>query len=802
MRSLAVCYLLITAFVACPLNHLVAQEFSLESLAFFEQKIRPLLIEHCFECHSTNTESEGGLRLDSRPSILQGGDHGAAASLENPSSSLLLAAVHYRDPDFEMPPNGKLSDKDIALFEQWVQMGVPYPAVANTTKPKYQVDIEAGKKHWAFQNFRSMPLPTLNAPADWPNKRHDVWILAEQRKNSKTPNEATAKATLLRRAKLSLLGLPATYEEIQSFAADQEPDAFQRQVEKWLASPQYGERWGRSWLESVRYCDVPEQWTEVHHTYRYRDWVVQALNEDMAYARFMQLQLAADQISDARHEDLAALGFIGLSPTYWKELQLPVEIIKSIVSDEYEERIYSWSSTFLGVNLACARCHDHKTEPFTTQDYYAIAGVFANSRMVDRVLNRGIDSLEVLEAKRIVGELEPKMITLDNDTKSLETKQAAGTMTADEESRLLKLKQDRTELARQLEVAKQTPGYDLPTAPGAIDAVLEVKDAVQGHGSRIVYADVPKDAAVEIRGNPNKLGEVVPRRYLSVLSPADPPRFAQGSGRWELAHTMLEQSAPLMARVIVNRIWKLHFGRGIVETPSDFGLQGEPPTHPELLEDLAQRFIENNWSFKWLHKEILLSSTYQQSSRVDANDDPSNQLYTRFPIRRLEVEAWRDAMLIATDRLDYRVGGAPFDLNQMEITRRTLYGIVTRRELADILRLYDFPDPVTHSPQRLPTSTALQQLFVLNSPFMISQAQGLLSRIERVESTSEGCRQNNVDDDPTARKIVRAYRYLFGREPNGKEIELGRAFVSEGSSEQWQLYCQALLSSNEFWFVD
>jgi hypothetical protein len=802
MRSLTVCYLLITALVACPPNLSVAQEFSLESLAFFEQKIRPLLVEHCFECHSSNTESEGGLRLDSRPSILQGGDHGAAASLDNPSSSLLLAAVHYRDPDFEMPPNGKLSDKDIATFEQWVQMGVPYPAVANATKPKYQVDIEAGKKHWAFQNFQSIPLPALNASADWPNKRHDVWILAEQQKHSKIPNEAVAKETLLRRAKFSLLGLPATYEEIQSFAADREPDAFQRQLEKWLASPQYGERWGRSWLELVRYCDVPEQWTEVHHTYRYRDWVVQALNEDMSYARFMQLQLAADQISDARHEDLAALGFIGLSPTYWKELQLPVEIIKSIVSDEYEERIYSWSSTFLGVNLACARCHDHKTEPFTTQDYYAIAGVFANSRMVDRVLNRDIDSLKVLEAKKIVAELEPKITTVEKDIKSLETKQADGTIAADEQDRLTKMKMDREDLVRQLELAKQTPGYDLPTAPGTIDAVLEVKDALQGHGSRIVYADVPKDAAVEIRGNPNKLAEVVPRRYLSVLSSAEPPRFAQGSGRWELAHTMLEQSSPLMARVIVNRIWKLHFGRGIVETPSDFGLQGEPPTHPELLEDLAQRFIDNNWSLKWLHKEILLSSTYQQSSRVNANDDPSNHLYTRFPMRRLEVEAWRDAMLIATNQLDYRVGGAPLDLNQTDNVRRTIYGIVTRRELADILRLYDFPDPVTHSPQRLPTSTALQQLFVLNSSFMISQSQGLLRRIERVESTSEDARAGNIALDPIAKKIELAYRYLYGREPNGKEIEMGRAFVGDGSKEQWQLYCQALLSSNEFWFVD
>lgn len=806
MFRLKLSYVWIFFTVFCAAQWLPGQE-STESMQFFEQKIRPLLIEHCFECHSTTTETNGGLVLDSREGIVRGGDHGAAVDLQNVDSSLLLTAVHYRDPDFEMPPNGKLSERDIGLLEQWVRMGLPYPAVDVNLVDKPKIDIEAGKKHWSFQPFSNdaVQLPANASPSSlshWSTRRHDAFILAQQVENNLQPNNVADKRTWIRRAKWDLLGLPASFEEIDAFVQDSSPDAYERVVDQWLSAPQYGERWARSWLELVRYCDVPEQWAEVHHTYRYRDWVLQALNEDMPYDRFVKLQIAADQIEDARNEDLAALGFIGLSPTYWKELQLPVEIIKSIVSDEYEERIYSWSSTFLGVNLACARCHDHKTEPFTQQDYYAIAGVFANSRLVDRALDRTVDSLQIIEAKKQVSEHEAKVTKLNAEIAAIETKEKSSPLTDAEKADVEKKKTERDSLAAQIAQLKSLPGFETPMAPGTIDATLEVKPVEQGHGSRIVYTAQPKEAAIEIRGNPNKLGEVVARRYLSVLSPTDPPKFAQGGGRLELANAMVAQSGPLMARVIVNRIWKLHFGRGIVETPSDFGTQGEAPTHPELLEDLAKRFVENGWSLKWLHKEIMLSATYRQSSQVSGDKDPANQYYTRFPIRRLEVEAWRDTMLSVTGRLDHRVGGEPFDLNQSENGRRTLYGTVVRRELTDMLRLYDYPDPVTHSPQRLPTSTALQQLFVLNSPFMLFQAKALFEHLQRIENKATESALPSAELDSTARRIQVAYRLLYGRQPTAKEMELGKLFVGEGSPDQWQLYCQTLLGSNEFWFVD
>lgn len=798
---------------------------SKEGLEFFEQKIRPLLLEHCFECHSTTTEVNGGLVLDSRNGIERGGDHGPAVDLKNVESSLLLTAIHYRDPDFEMPPKGKLPDRQIALLEQWVKMGLPFPAVDTEMLSKPSVDIEGSKQHWAFRGFsdRFIDFPKLQSepesssgdantnvrvnPDTHAIRRSDAFIHAQQIANGLKPNEAADRRTWIRRAKIDLLGLPATFEEIQAFQNDPQPDAYERLIEHWLSTPQYGERWSRAWLELVRYCDVPEQWAEVHFTYRYRDWVVQAMNEDMPYDRFVQLQLAADLIPDARNEDLAALGFIGLSPTYWKELQLPVEIIKSIVSDEYEERIHSWSSTFLGLNLACARCHDHKTEPFTQKDYYAIAGVFANSRLVDRVLDRSVDSLQVIEAKRQVADFEAKWTKLNAELAAVEKKEKETPLQENEKIEQEKRRKEREELSAQIAKLKLTPGYETAMAPGTLDATLEVKPVEQGHGSRIVYVNQPKEAAIEIRGNPNKLGEVVPRRYLSVLSKQEPPRFTQGSGRLDLVEAMLEHSSALMARVMVNRIWKLHFGRGIVETPSEFGIRGKAPSHPELLEDLAQRFVENGWSLKWLHKEIMLSRTYRQASEVRGEGDPENRYFTRMPIRRLEVEAWRDAMLSVTGRLDNRLGGEPFDLNQLENGRRTLYGSVVRRELTDMLRLYDFPDPLTHSPQRIPTSTALQQLFVLNSPFILHQSKGLLEQLQRLElharEAGEGNeKQEKSTDVLTENRIHMAYRLLFGRDPSQREIALGRQFVDEGSVEQWQLYCQTLLGSNEFWFVD
>lgn len=777
---------------------------SAEQLQFFEQKVRPLLVAKCFECHSSAAEKiKGGLLLDARDSLLSGGDNGPAIVAGKPAESLMIKAVHYSEVGMEMPPTSKLKPHEIEVLETWVAMGAPFPPANTHHQERKLIDIEAGKRHWAFQPLGE---PSELPNSIWARNRLDGFIHTAQTAHNVQPLGPAAPAQLLRRIKFDLVGLPPTIEELDQFTADTRPDALARVVDNWLASPQYGERWARHWLELVRYCDVAESWAETQgNSYFYRDWVVKAFNDDMPFDRFSKLQLAADSLPDARPQDLAALGFIGLAPTYWKELQLPVEIIKTIVSDEYEERIHTFSSTFFGLNMACARCHDHKFDPITVQDYYALAGIFASTRAADRAMANDVDSIKIYDAHKLVQKsetdikkLEAEIIKLEAALKPLKDKAEAELKDdelkkRDEQAKVIAEKQVALEkLNAQMAEAKSTPGYGLPLTPGALDGTLEVKEAVGTHGSRIVYEPMPKNAAIEIRGNPNKTSDVVPRRFVSVLSREAPKSFTHGSGRLELAETMFSDSQALIARVWVNRIWKQHFGVGLVDTPSDFGVQGVRPTHPELLEDLARRFIHNGWSTKWLHREILLSSTYQQLCRTHAGEvsHEAAHWYVGAPIRRLDIEQWRDALLMVTGSLDTSVYGPPTELSLDSNTRRTLYGLVRRRELTDILRLNDFPDPLTHSPNRSPTTTPLQQLFVLNSPFMQMQAEALVARLQRELAATD------------QQKIELAYRWLFARPATDKEIELGRQFVQAQTPESWQQYAQVLLGSNEFLFID
>ncbi len=739
---------------------------------FFEQKIRPLLVEHCYSCHSVSGKKlKGGLLLDSREAILKGGDTGAAVIVGQPDKSLLMKAVRYKDTDLQMPPKGRLSEREVANLEQWVRNGLAFPLAAATQKTARKIDIEAGRTFWSFRPLRSAEPPKVRT-AGWPKQRIDAFVLAELEKRQIKPGDAATKAVLIRRAKFDLLGLPPTPEEIDAFVRNPSPTAFSQLIEDWLATPQYGERWGRAWLDLARYCDISEQWSELKgNAYHYRDWVVRAVNEDVRYPRFLRLQLAADLMTDARPEDRAALGFIGLSPTYWKELQLPPEIIKTIVSDEYEERIHTLSSAFLGINVACARCHDHKFDPFTAEDYYALAGVFASTKLADQALAVGLEGEKIVQARE-------QVVKLEAEIKKLGAKKA--------ENNAPKI----DEMQKQIVKLKSTSGFDSPLAPGVRDASLHVMGAKGTHGSLVTYQENAQDIPLEIRGNPNKPGTVVPRRFISVLSNGKAKQFTRGSGRLELADAIVSDAAPLVARVFVNRVWKQHFGIGIVETPSDFGMQGERPSHPELLDDLASRFIANGWSLKWLHREIMLSATYQQVSGTPTSADANNRYYSKFPRRRLDVEAWRDALMFVTGSLDLKIGGPPAELNLATNHRRTLYGTVKRRELTDLLRLHDFPDPVTHSPNRIPTITPLQQLFTLNSPLMEQQATALVNRL-----------QKDVGVD-SSKRIERAYRLLFGRSPTADQLKLGLAFVQANDTPVWQQYAQVLLGSNEFQFLD
>ncbi|MSQ95271.1 MAG: DUF1553 domain-containing protein [Gemmataceae bacterium] len=753
-----------------------AQSPSPTDVDFFESKVRPLLVQRCHECHSTKIKKQkGGLLLDSRAAILEGGDTGPALVPGHPEKSLLMQAVRQVNQKLQMPRNGKLRAQEIAVLEEWIRRGAPYPGSTDTIKQTAGIDWAKGRKFWSFQSPALQPLPDLRDKA-WPQRRGDHFILAELEKRELSPSKPADHRVLIRRATFDLIGLPPTPAEIDAFVNDKNADAYARLIDRLLASPQYGERWGRFWLDLARYCDIPEPWADYKgQPWLYRDWVVRAFQEDLPYDQFVQKQLAADLMPKSEPGDRAALGFLGLSPQYWKELLLDKDVIKGVVAEEWEERIYTVGSTFLGLTIACARCHDHKFDPISTQDYYALAGVFASSRQIDVSVLSDKESRTVQDAAAKIQILQEQIKKAKTDKSPEAAKRIAEWNTQIEQ------------------IKKTTPGHDRARAPGLIESSIQVlADGL--HKTKVKYKPgVAEDIHVQIRGNPASPGALVARRFLTVLSADSPKPFTQGSGRLELARSIVTQGAPLSARVFVNRIWKQHFGTGIVETPSDFGVQGTPPSHPQLLDDLTARFMQNGWSLKWLHREIMLAATYQQASAHDAKKhaaDPDNRWLWRMNRRRLDVEAWRDAMLAVAGNLSLERGGPPQELTDAKNTRRTLYGTVKRREINDMLRLFDFPDPTTHSANRIPTTTPLQQLFTLNSPFLQLQAVALVKRLKT----------DAADDEA---RIHRAYLLLYGRTATENQVSVAREFLrTPASNETWLQYAHVLLGSNEFLFAD
>jgi hypothetical protein len=923
--------LLLVLLAACPAVAPAAPaKPTAEQLDFVERKVRPILVDSCLRCHGAKRQL-GGLRLDSREAILRGGDNGPVIDAGHPEQSPLVEAIR-RTGKLKMPPRKPLPPGDVETLAAWVKMGTPWPETSAAVK----ADADARRRHWAFQPVRKPPLPTIRRE-DWPRTSVDRFILAALEKQQLTPSPAADRRTLLRRVSYDLIGLPPTPEEIAAFEADTSSDPYARVVDRLLASPHYGERWGRHWLDVARYADTKGyvffQEGDYPWAYTYRDYLIRSFNEDLPYDQFLLQQLAADQLPLGKERrPLAALGFITVGGRFMNNVQ-----------DILDDRIDVVTRGLLGLTVSCARCHDHKFDPIPTRDYYALYGVFASSvepeeeplftdpprtpayrkfqkelaardkklsdflndkyaQLISKAKTRAAEYLLAAHAGRnqpriddfmIIAEgneLNPLMIArwqafLRRTRKERDPVFAAWHLLADlpekdfasrakelcirltsgqvGDTRIhplvakalaskppatladaarcygeLLTETDRLwqEALRRAAQSKQpTPTrledplreslrqvFYRPDAPSSIplsqiddlsllpdrpsqDVVQKLRKSVRewrtnGPGAppramALVDAPVPYDPCVFIRGNPNNRGELVPRQLPELLAGPKRQPFRHGSGRLELARAIAARGNPLTARVLVNRVWLHHFGKGLVSTPSDFGLRSDPPTHRNLLDHLATTFMDQGWSIKKLHRLIVLSATYQQQSddRPDCKRaDPENRLVWKMNRRRLDFEAVRDTLLAVSGRLDPTVGGPSVkDVLSPACRRRTLYGHIDRLHVPGLFRAFDFPSPDASSPQRDQTMIPQQALFFMNDPLVVECARQLVQQPE--VAREKDC----------ARRVSWLYRRLFGRPPTADETHLAAELIgSSADAALWTRYVQGLMMTNEMAFVD
>jgi hypothetical protein len=716
-------------------------------LDFFENRIRPIFANHCYKCHSQQAEKvKGGFLLDTREALLKGGDTGPAIVPGDSDKSLLIQAVRYTNPDLQMPPKGeKLSAAQIADLVAWVKMGAPDPRVATAAQKAW---VDSNKKHWAWQPIKKPALPNVQEKR-WAKTPVDDFILAKLEEKGMKPNPPADKRTLIRRATFDLIGLPPAPEEVRDFLNDDSPEAFAKVVDRLLKSPHYGERWGRHWLDTARYSDtkgeIRRQREDPNYPYAwtYRDYVIKAFNEDKPYNIFVIEQLAADRLpaTALNKSNLTALGFLAVG-----------ERFMGMQHDIINDRIDVVTKGFLGLTVTCARCHDHKFDPIPTKDYYSLHGIFASSREpeVEPIISKIIDTADYRDYYQQRVALEASKEALEEKFRELRRKRdRQGIQQLQRE-----IRQNRTKVA-QLEM----------THSGAPTRAMTIEDLPR-----------PKDSPVFLRGEAENRGPIVPRQFLELLSGPNRRPFTNGSGRLELAHAIVAKDNPLTARVMINRIWLHHFGEGFVPTPDDFGTQSEPPSHPELLDYLASQFIEEGWSIKKIHRLIMLSSVYQQSSANHsryAQIDPNNRLFWRANIRRLEFEALRDSLLAIGGTLDATMYGRPVDLSREPYsTRRTIYGFVDRANVAEVLLNFDFADPDMTNGKRHQTTVPQQALFFMNSPLVVEQAKRLVERSEFQSLSGDAAR------------IQFLYEQIYQRPARPEEIQLGLAFVAEEPSQE------------------
>lgn len=764
-------FVVLLAAVACADESVTDDSKQIE---FFETKIRPLLVNRCYECHSGISQSlRAGLRLDSKAAILKGGDSGPAIVPGKPKESLLIESIRYESN--EMPPNEKLSDTQIADLTRWVELGAPWPKAAAIPMQSKGTgyDWEAAREHWAWQPIRKVEPPAAKSDERIRNPIDQFVAAGLRDAGLKQPGSATAPV-FVRRVFFDLIGMPPTPGELKDWvgrlgagAGSEWNDAAVSQlIDTLLNRPQYGERWGRHWLDVARYSDTGG-WTQDNRphpkAWHYRDWVVAAFNTDMPYDKFVRRQIVGDKID---RQAAIGTGFFALGPTYASDGGDP-ESIAQAKSETLDDRVDTFARAFLGLTVACARCHDHKFDPIPTQDYYSIAGIFNNTREGETPLVAGDVIRDFHDHQRPIIELHDKI----NKTRR-KASQEKREVTEEEQKQIEKWQKEADDLK-----AKAPPKYDF---------------------AHTIHDSGSDDMRVALRGNLLKPGEVAPRRFLRIVAGEDREHFTEGSGRKQLADAVVDPNNPLTARVIVNRIWLNHFGRALVRTPNNFGTLGEKPTHPKLLDWLAATFIESGWSIKSLHRSIMTSETYRSSSAFNETafaSDGNNRAIWRMNPRRMDVETWRDSLLAVTGEMDATLGGPSVD-NILSSNRRTLYAKVSRNDPLDsdeFLRLFDFPIPRASSAKRTSNVIPQQFLFMMNSQFMLDRANALAQRLRKESGTVE-------------EQIKRGYVLLYGRQPSERELRAATRYLkSEAASEsvlnRWQQYCQVLLSANEFMYI-
>ncbi len=726
-------------------------------LQFFENKIRPVLADNCYKCHSRDSDKvKGGLMLDTREALLHGGDTGDAIVPGKPEKSLLITAISYTDDDLQMPPKGKkLTDQQIADITEWVKRGAPDPR-SLAAKGSSAAYAGVGRQHWSFLPVRKPAVPAVQNAA-WCQSPVDNFILQKLEENNLTPNPPADKRTLLRRVTFDLIGLPPTDAEVHAFLADNSPNAFATVVDRLLASPQYGERWGRYWLDVARYADTKgdvknREDPRYPHAWTYRDYVINAFNTDEPFNQFIVEQIAADRLvmdsikknktpaNKVNQAPLAALGFLTLGNQF-----------DGNMNDVINDRIDVTTKAFLGLTVSCARCHDHKFDPIPTKDYYSLYGIFANTYepkdVRDNPTTHPVPRTPEVEAYLAkVAELEKKKSDLERDFVIMR------------QSRPIDPVKRRELIKRDSVLSRESS--DLESSAGAPPRAYVLLDDPQRQ---------IKDYPVLIRGEAQNKGPVVPRHFLEILSGSKRPDFKDGSGRLELAEAIADPKNPLTARVLVNRIWQQHFGAGFVSTPDDLGNMSSPPTHPELLDYLASRFVEDGWSIKKLHRLIVLSSVYQESGNVNLNYadiDPDNHLLWRYNLRQLDFEEVHDSLLAIAGTLDLKMGGKSIPIGSEDFaTRRAVYTYIDRRNPAEILTQFDFPNPSVPTGKRYQTIVPQQSLLMMNSPLVIETARRLTHRPDFLQLTSDEAR------------VASLYLAVFQRPPTSEEIKLSLNYV-------------------------